>query len=72
MIYVPGIATEHSGIFISSGTSNATWQGPQGKPPLHAFGSLTDILVMKLTANGDYVWHTFYGEGGEEGGKILP
>ena len=69
--FVRGIATDALGNIYLAGTSNASWQGPQGQLPLHAFGSLTDILVVKLSANGDYVWHTFYGEGGQEGGNDI-
>ena len=66
-----GVASDAFGNIYLVGTSNATWQGPEGQSPLHAFGSLSDILVVKLTPNGDYVWHTFYGEGGYDSGSDI-
>jgi hypothetical protein len=44
-----------------------TWNGPGTATPLHDYseganaGSQTDVAVLKLTRDGAYVWHTFYG-----------
>ena len=56
------IVTNGSGSVYVTGDSVATWNGPAGQSPLHAFsGSSFDIFVLKLDSNGAYQWHTFYG-----------
>ena len=34
--------------------------------PLHAYSSGRDLLGLKLSSNGDYQWHTFYGGSGSD------
>ncbi len=56
------IVTDGSGSVYVTGDSVATWNGPAGQSPLHAFsGSSFDIFVLKLDSSGAYQWHTFYG-----------
>ncbi len=63
--YGGGIAVDDSGGIYLTGNSSASWNGPAGQAPLHAYSGAdemsTDILVLKLDAAGDYQWHTFYG-----------
>ena len=59
--YGHGIAFDAMGNLYVAGTSSATWNGPGGEPPLHAYSGNSDILVLKLTGAGAYQWHSFYG-----------
>ena len=56
-----GIAVDGSGNVYVTGYSNATWNGPAGSSPLHAYSGDDDIFVLKLNSSGAYQWHTFYG-----------
>ena len=55
-----GIAVDGSGNVYVTGVSTATWNGPAGQTPLHAFSGASDIFVLKLDSSGAYQWHTFY------------
>jgi hypothetical protein len=55
------IAMDGSGSMYLAGFSTATWAGPAGQPPLHAFSGDRDFVVVKLDTSGTYQWHTFYG-----------
>ena len=60
--YGYGIAVDGSGNVYVTGYSDATWNGPAGQNPLHAYsGRRCDIFVLKLNSSGAYQWHTFYG-----------
>ena len=56
-----GIAVDGSGNVYVTGDSDATWNGPAGQNPLHAYSGSYDIFVLKLDSSGAYQWHTFYG-----------
>jgi hypothetical protein len=62
-----GIALDGSGKIYVSVKSYSTWNGPSGATPKHAYSggtyaeSQTDVAVLKLDGNGEYLWHTFYG-----------
>jgi hypothetical protein len=43
-----------------SGSSEASWSGPAGQPPKHAFTGVFDLAVLRLDDEGAYQWHTFY------------
>jgi hypothetical protein len=69
--YSRAIAVDDSGGISITGSSAAKWTGPGGVAPRHAFNADTDIFVLKLDADGDYLWHTFYGSSTyEEGFRI--
>ena len=54
----------NAGIYVAM-KSETTWNGPDNETPLHEYsGGTGDITVLKLTGDGDYVWHTFYGAAG--------
>ena len=62
------IALDKDANILVTGYSSYSWNGPGAIPPLNAFteGNPTthegrDIVVLKLTKNGVYQWHTFYG-----------
>jgi subtilisin family serine protease len=53
-----GIAADGSGNVYITGHSSGSWNGPSGQAPLNSgFGA----FVLKLSSNGEYQWHTFYG-----------
>jgi hypothetical protein len=59
---------DDSNIYLA-GNSLATWNGPGGGAPRHAFQGGSDIVVVKLTATGTYKWHGFYGAASNDYGK---
>ena len=61
LITASGIAMDESGNVYVTGGSDATWGGPAGEGPLHAYSGGNDIFVLKLDSSGAYQWHTFYG-----------
>ncbi len=63
-----GISSDGQGGAILAGCSPAGWQGPGSVNPRHAFSGGGDLAVLKLNGDGDYLWHTFYGSGGDDGG----
>lgn len=58
-----GIALDGIGNVHVVGTSGSNWTGPAGEQPRNAHNGLNycNIFVLKLTNNGIYQWHTFYG-----------
>ncbi len=44
-----------------TGRSNNSWNGPGATPPLHTYTGNYDTVAVKLTSEGTYRWHTFYG-----------
>jgi len=64
------IAVENGAVYVT-GHSEATWTGPSGQGPLHAHDGADDIFVLKLDANGAYLWHTFYGSADYDYGYAL-
>jgi len=69
--YGASIAVGGSGVFITGG-SGASWDGPAGQAPLHAYSGknwIGDIIVLNLDFSGAYQWHTFYGSESDEWGN---
>jgi hypothetical protein len=67
----PSLAIDGSGNLYISGTSYASWNGPDGQSPLNIHSEDDDIFVLKLDSNGAYQWHTFYGIEDKEGASAL-
>jgi len=44
-----GIAMDESGNVYVAGYSDATWNGPGGRSPLHSYSGDGDIFVLKLS-----------------------
>ena len=68
---VAGIAVDGSGNVYVIGDTDATWNGPGGESPLHAFSENSDFFVVKLNSSGVYQWHTFYGSSAEDYGYSI-
>jgi len=62
------LGVDGSGNVYITGESLASWDGPSGQSPLHAFsGSVSeDIFILKLNSSGAYQWHTFYGSSNDD------
>jgi hypothetical protein len=58
-----GMTVTSSGEVILIGTSLGSWLGGGNAAPKHPHsgGDSVDIAILKLSSNGDYQWHTFYG-----------
>jgi hypothetical protein len=54
-----GVALDNSGNVYVTGWSFQTWGSPQ-----YPFSGFGDVFVLKLNSSGTYLWHTFYGSGG--------
>jgi len=65
--YGQAIAVDGTGHLYISGTSGSAWAGDNGAPPLHPHSGGVDLVIVKLTKDGVYQWHTFYGPGGGAG-----
>lgn len=66
-----GMAVGRNGEVYISGSSTAAWQGDNDANPLHPFSGSSALTVLKLNANGQYQWHTFYGSaGGDDSGAL--
>ncbi len=68
--YDPTVAVDSGGNVYLAGYSYSTWNGPANQAPLHPFNpgnnGTSDIVVVKLDPNGNYLWHTFYGGTGND------
>ncbi len=60
------IALDPAGGVYLAGHSSTTWLGDGSAAPLHAYTSGRDLLALKLSSDGDYQWHTFYGGNGSD------
>ncbi|RPJ39196.1 MAG: hypothetical protein EHM35_02925 [Planctomycetaceae bacterium] len=71
--YGTAIARDGSGNIYVGGYGNDTWNGPSGQLPLHARTSTSpaDIVVVKLSSAGAYLWHTFYGSSSQDDGVSI-
>jgi hypothetical protein len=62
------IALDNNRNIYITGGSSVSWGSP-----LNTHAGNDDCFVLKLNANGDYQWHTFYGSGnGDSGTSIVP
>jgi hypothetical protein len=56
--YGTGITIDSQGNIYVIGTSGGSWLG---KTPLHSLSGYSDIVILKLSNQGYYQWHTYYG-----------
>jgi len=61
MEYGQAIIFDRQNSLIVAGDSFASWNGDGGVAPLHAHSIDYDFTVLKLSTDGAYQWHTFYG-----------
>ncbi|MFZ2199148.1 MAG: SBBP repeat-containing protein [Thermodesulfovibrionales bacterium] len=72
-----GISLDGLGNLYITGESDASWNGPIGEGPLNPYAGgisgTANTVILKLTSNGAYQWHTFYGtsEYGSFGNSIF-
>ena len=59
--WAQAIALDGGGGLYIAGTSQNSWNGAAGQPPLHSYSGSNDIAVLKLDESGAYQHHTFYG-----------
>jgi len=59
------VATDSSGNVYVTGESGSSWLGDGDTAPLHAHtgGGYYNPTILKLSPQGAYQWHTFYGRG---------
>lgn len=55
------LAVDASGNVLLGGSDSAAWLGDNNTQPLDPYHGLIDISLVKLSATGQYQWHTFYG-----------
>jgi hypothetical protein len=61
------IAVDGNAVYVT-GTSAAGWDVGV-TPPKNSYSGADDMVVLKLSNNGDYQWHTFYGSSLKDGGN---
>jgi hypothetical protein len=60
-IYGSPVFDKNNDIYLS-GSSEISWSGPNGEPPLDpALDDTGSVFLGKIGANGSYKWHTFFG-----------
>lgn len=75
--YLRDITVDRAGNLVITGSSRAAWKGPNNEAPLHPYTSSWtasengDVTVLKLDAQGNYLWHTFYGGESADSGSAL-
>ena len=69
--YGDGIAVDAQGNLYIVGESGGSWLGPGDTLPIHAFTGFYDMVVVKLDANGNYLWHTFFGGSNRDEGLSI-
>jgi hypothetical protein len=65
--YGQAVTVDPTGHVYISGTSGKTWSGDKDALPLHPYSGGIDLVIVKLTKDGVYQWHTFYGPVGDPG-----
>jgi hypothetical protein len=63
--YGYGITATAEGVYVA-GMSTGSWNGDGNTPPLHPHSGYKDLTVLKLSLDGAYRWHTFYGSANDE------
>jgi hypothetical protein len=67
-----GIALDsQNNVYVTGVSSNPSWLGDNDAAPLHAGGFAESVHVVKLNSDGEYQWHTFYGEYTGESADIV-
>ena len=64
-------ATLSNHLVYVTGYSNNSWNGDAATPPRHIHSGQSDITVFRLSGNGAYSWHTFYGSSSYDEGRAI-
>jgi hypothetical protein len=59
------ISLDDTSLYIT-GSSYSNWLGPSSQAALHSYTGGADIVAIKLSTSGGYIWHTFYGSQGDD------
>ncbi len=59
--YAYSILSDAAGDLYIGGVSRRAWFGPQNEDPLNPYVDDHDLFILKLSSNGSYLWHTFFG-----------
>jgi hypothetical protein len=54
------IIMDNAGDILIAGGSDTIWNGPAGQPPLYSTTYDVGLVLLKLSASGAYLWHSFY------------
>jgi hypothetical protein len=60
------ITTDSRGNIYIAGYSVSSWQGPGDHDPIYYPGGASNLVVVKLDSNGNYIWHTYFGSGSSD------
>lgn len=61
---VSGVAVDGEGGIVIFGKTSSSWTGPGGEEPVNDYWEIhCNFYVLKLDADGVYLWHTFWGYG---------
>jgi len=68
-----GIAANDMGEIYITGSSESGWSGPDGQIPVHESydGIINDLILLKMSNEGAYQWHTFYGSSKDDHGSDI-
>ncbi len=58
---------DSGGNIYLTGESTSSWDGPGGVAPINAYTGGSEIVVVKLSKDGAYQWHTFFGSTNYDG-----
>jgi hypothetical protein len=59
--FTAGMALDIENNLYISGRANAAWLGDNSTGPLNNYQGATDIYTLKLSKDGTYRWHTYFG-----------
>ncbi|MEZ4698577.1 MAG: T9SS type A sorting domain-containing protein [Rhodothermales bacterium] len=74
MLYNASVAeaqtVDADGNIITVGIANESWLGNSGEAPVHAYTTQGNAWILKVDADGNYLWHTFIGDNTTVSGRI--
>lgn len=53
---------DDQGNIIVAGVALSSWLGNNNELPVHAYATSGSVWMLKLDENGNYLWHTFFGD----------
>ena len=63
------VSADRQGNIYLTGSSTSNWQGDGNANPVHPHSGAADVAVIKLSGDGVYQWHSFYGSSDPDGGN---